>query len=733
QPRHRQPDVRHELHLVRAGAVLPIGRGTGGSGAHLRGRDREQGRPRAVREVLPQLHAEAVGAGPVRAGCVRHRPRAGADEPRRPVLHRHVPGDAETRLHADVRAHADAPEHQDPAERRLPRGAGVHPAPRGRVHRSGRRVLRLPVRPAAVPIARVHLRNAQRGGGAAGAGGQLSERERVHARHRVQVPHRAGASEDDAGVRVRAEHRRSVLPGAEAGERRAVQDVSGARGPDRGRPLHRAARHLQVLQHGSGRRAGAAALREAVGGDTARRCRQRGMTAAAPLEIWGGVECTHNRVGDRWFDQLAWSGHDARDGDIGAFGALGLSAIRYPVLWERLAPAGIHDIDWRWTDARLAALRAHGIRPIVGLVHHGSGPRGTSLLDPAFPEQLARFAGAVARRYPWITDVTPVNEPMTTARFSALYGHWYPHARSDRSFVRALVHQLRGVVLAMDAIRQVAPAARLVQTEDCGRTFATMATRAQAAHERARQQLTWDLLTGRVDDRHPLHRFLTDAGMTSDDEAFFLNARCAPDVIGLNYYLTSDRFLDERVDRYPPSTHGGNGSIAYADVEAVRARPRGIAGHAAHLLAAWRRYGRPVAVTEVHLGGSREDQMHWIAECWRAAQCARALGADVRAITAWALLGSFNWHRLVTCDAGHYEPGVFDVRAPRPRATALAGIVSALSRGEEPAHPVLAGAPWWRRADRLTCGSLVSSRTAERRASRGSAAPPQPTRAQPLL
>src|SRR5581483_7790218 len=99
----------------------------------------------------------------------------------------------------------------------------------------------------------------------------------------------------------------------------------------------------------------------------------------------------------------------------------------------------------------------------------------------------------------------------------------------------------------------------------------------------------------------------------------------------------------------------------------------------------------------------------------------------------WALLGSFNWHRLVTCDAGHYEPGVFDVRAPRPRATALAGIVSALSRGEEPAHPVLAGAPWWRRADRLTCGSLVSSRTAERRASRGSAAPPQPTRAQPLL
>ena len=28
-------------------------------------------------------------------------------------------------------------------------------------------------------------------------------------------------------------------------------------------------------------------------------------TAPPPLEMWGGVECTVNRVGDRWFDQLA--------------------------------------------------------------------------------------------------------------------------------------------------------------------------------------------------------------------------------------------------------------------------------------------------------------------------------------------------------------------------------------------------------------------------------------------
>ena len=27
------------------------------------------------------------------------------------------------------------------------------------------------------------------------------------------------------------------------------------------------------------------------------------------IDIWGGIECTVNRVGDAYFDQLAMSGH----------------------------------------------------------------------------------------------------------------------------------------------------------------------------------------------------------------------------------------------------------------------------------------------------------------------------------------------------------------------------------------------------------------------------------------
>ena len=101
-------------------------------------------------------------------------------------------------------------------------------------------------------------------------------------------------------------------------------------------------------------------------------------------ELWGGVECTRNRVGDRFLDQLDRNGHRAREADLERFAALGIRAIRYPVLWEHVAPDGLDRADWSWTDARLARLRELGVRPIAGLVHHGSGPRHTSLVDPAF-------------------------------------------------------------------------------------------------------------------------------------------------------------------------------------------------------------------------------------------------------------------------------------------------------------------------------------------------------------
>ena len=420
----------------------------------------------------------------------------------------------------------------------------------------------------------------------------------------------------------------------------------------------------------------------------------------AALEVWAGFECTVNRVGDRYFDEIARTGHDARLDDLDRVAAIGARAIRYPVLWERVARDD-GSFDWRWPDERLARIRELGIRPIVGLVHHGSGPRDTNLLDPAFPDRLAAFARAVAERYPWVEDFTPVNEPLTTARFSALYGHWYPHARDPRSFFRALLNEIAATARAMTAIRSVTPRARLVQTEDMGWIFATEALAYQAEFENERRWLSLDLLCARVDDRHPLYRHLRASGVGAGELARVAETACRPDIIGLNHYATSDRFLDGRVSLYPAEVVGGNGRDAYADVAAARVIATGTLTLEASLREAWRRYGLPLAVTEVHHGCTREQQLRWAVEIRDGIERARARGADVRAITAWSILGSYDWDSLVTRDAGHYEPGVYDLRSPAPRATALATFFRAVAEGRAYDHPVLDVPGWWHRPERL--------------------------------
>ncbi len=417
---------------------------------------------------------------------------------------------------------------------------------------------------------------------------------------------------------------------------------------------------------------------------------------ATEVELWAGVEPTINRVGDRFSSQLATSGHLSRPGDIDLFISLGIKALRQPLLWELIAPTGLKLADWQWADAQLARLREAHVRPIAGLMHHGSGPVGTSLIDPQFPSKLAAFAGACARRYPWVEDYTPINEPITTARFSTLYGLWYPHGRDDAQFARAVVNQCRATVLSMKAIREVNPKARLVQTDDAGLVTATPMLTQSARFENERRWLAFDLLAGRVDRRHRFWSWLR-CGVSERELELFLDEPCPADVIGLNYYVTSDRTLDSRISGYPERYHGGNGKMRYADVESVRT-PTGIAGHESVLMAAWERYETPVAITEVHLDCTREEQLRWLAEAWDGANAARARGADVRAVTAWSLLGSHDWNSLLTRSGEYYEPGAYDLRGPAPRPTAVSRMIRGLATEGMFEHPVLEGRGWWRPA-----------------------------------
>lgn len=426
------------------------------------------------------------------------------------------------------------------------------------------------------------------------------------------------------------------------------------------------------------------------------------------VELWGGIECTLNRVAGRRFDQLARSGHYARGAsDLEKIAALGIRTLRYPLLWERAAANQPDEFDWSFADARLADLRELGIVPIAGLVHHGAGPDHADLASERFASGLAEYAGRVAQRFPWIEFYTPVNEPLTTARFSGLYGLWHPHGRSSRVFARILMNECRATVLAMRAIRTVNNAAKLVQTDDLGTIYSTSRLEHQAAFENERRWLAWDLLCGKVDAFHPMHPHLIRWGIPAREIAWFVENPCPPDILGIDHYITSDRYLDQRLERYPRHYWGGNSREDYADVDAVRILERPGTSMRQVVYEAARRYGLPLALTEIHIGCTEDEQVRWLHEALTMSAQLVAAGVDIRAVTSWALLGSYGWDTLLTTDHGCYESGAFCLRNGDARPTAVADYLAAAIWGRNglAAAGVTDDGGWWRSPQRLLFGT----------------------------
>ena len=252
----------------------------------------------------------------------------------------------------------------------------------------------------------------------------------------------------------------------------------------------------------------------------------------------------------------------------------------------------------------------------------------------------------------------------------------------------------------MKAIREVNPNARLVQTDDLGFTHATPAMAEQMEFENHRRWITWDLLCGRVVPSHPLWSRIASYGL-DDRMRSIADDPCAPDVIGANYYAASERLIDQRSDAYPGMV-GQDGPGNYANADAVRSIARPLIGREALLRECWERYRIPIGVTETHNVGTRDEQMRWILETWRGCEQLRQDGVQIESVTAWALLGSFDWKTLGVEKAGRYEVGVFDIGGGEPRSTGLAPLLKALAAGQEPpANLAFASPGWWRRETRF--------------------------------
>ncbi|MFP5386219.1 MAG: sugar nucleotide-binding protein [Bacteriovoracia bacterium] len=421
------------------------------------------------------------------------------------------------------------------------------------------------------------------------------------------------------------------------------------------------------------------------------------------LEMWGGIECTLNRVGDRYINQCEKNGHNHRLTDLALFKELGIKKLRYPCLWELVAPKDLDHCNWSWLDERLSELKRLDQKFIAGFLHHGSGPVYTSLIDPQFPQKLATYARLFATRYPWVSDYTPINEINTTARFSLLYGHWYPHLQNTALYLKSILIQCKGTILAMKEIRRINPGAKLIQTDDLGKCQSTPELQEQRDLENERRWLAWDLLCGKVNKDHALYHLFLKEGITPQELEWFEENPFPPDLIGINHYQLSNRYLDHRIEMFPEWSHGGNGTQVYADVGAVDTGLVDPVYPDVLLREAWERFGIPLAITECHARGRRESQMRWLNLIWNTCKNLRSEGIPIEAVTAWSLTGTYDWHNLCTKCENFYEPGVFDLRNPSktPQWTALATMIRSLATKGSFESPLLGADGVWETGRRI--------------------------------
>ena len=406
------------------------------------------------------------------------------------------------------------------------------------------------------------------------------------------------------------------------------------------------------------------------------------------IEFWASPEPTIVRLDAATYrDQCLETGHFSRADDIERLAALRVRGSRYPVLWENVERDGPDARDYAWAQQRLDALARHGIEPLVTLLHHGSGPRHTSLVDDAFPDLFANYAEETARRFPWIERWTPINEPLTTARFSTLYGVWYPRARDDHAFGRAMLNQARAILLGFARIRRVVPAAQLMLTEDLqGFVAGDPAVNDYVAHKRERAFLSLDLLCGNVRPGHALWRYLTcECGLSARELDDLRRLARPPDLMGWNYYPNSERYVSS-------SRHGTPfDNVALVDVAPERLDARRL------LRAAWERHRLPLALSEVHVIGTEHERVRWLLQRYDDLIALRSEGVDLRAFGAWAAFGMVDWNSLLVERAGCVEDGIYTCAGPgrEPQWTAVADALRSLALGERVASASRQG--WWER------------------------------------
>ncbi len=216
--------------------------------------------------------------------------------------------------------------------------------------------------------------------------------------------------------------------------------------------------------------------------------------------------------------------------------------------------------------------------------------------------------------------------------------------------------------MAMEAIRRITPESAPHSDRGSRPGVQYAAACLSGDYENERRWLSFDLLMGRVGRHHPWYDIMVANGVAECDLDRLSEHPFSPDIIGINHYLTSDRYLDEDLARYPACFHGGNGTSCLCRHGCgagsgcySRSRLRSPAREASA------RYGRPLALTEVHNGSTRDESCDGSTRHGGERSVRGKDGVDIRAFTVWALAGGIDWPSSSPNAKASMKPGVLDI------------------------------------------------------------------------
>lgn len=376
-----------------------------------------------------------------------------------------------------------------------------------------------------------------------------------------------------------------------------------------------------------------------------------------------GIECSYPAVTgkdgkDLRIDEMAKCGHYERwKEDFELVRSLGLQYLRYGPPYYA-AHKGHGRYDWSFADETFAELRRLHIEPITDLCHFGVPDWIGNFQNPDWPELFGQYAGAFARRFPWVRFYTPVNEIYVTALFSAQYGWWNERLASDQSFVTALKHLAKANLLAEAAILKAQSAALFIQSES-SEYFHPQDPEGQdrAAALNHKRFLSLDLSYGH-DVRGIMYEYLMDNGMTRQeyhwhmDQARLLRPYC---VMGNDYYISNEHL----VPRTGPVQPAGE-----------------IFGYYVITRQYYERYKLPVMHTETNLA-EPERASWWLWKEWSNMIRLKEDGVPIIGFTWYSLTDQMDWDTILREDNHHVNPlGLFDLdRKIRPVGKAYKKLV----------------------------------------------------------